>query len=243
MSTLSSRHPARRVLRIVGSDGFSLNRAAFETKPGFFRHLSGSAITWSGETTQTAVSAVRDFCGSAPLYRVATHLVPPTAADLFERHHLAIYRYLLRMTGSREVAEDLTQEVFVRVVRSSERYEERERERAWLFRIARNLRTDHLRHERRTPASDTLWGVDVAGAAMQGLRLSLSQALDDLEANDREVFVLAEISGLSYAEIAAVCVTTPAAVRSRIYRARQALRAALAGSAPQSPMLVRGHHE
>ena len=61
-----------------------------------------------------------------------------TSAELFERHHVAIYRYLLRMTGSRETAEELTQDVFVRVLKGLEQYEERDREQAWLFRIARN---------------------------------------------------------------------------------------------------------
>jgi RNA polymerase sigma-70 factor (ECF subfamily) len=64
--------------------------------------------------------------------RVAT-----TPAELFERHHVAIYRYLLRMTGSRETAEELTQDVFVRVLNGLEHYQQRDRERAWLFRIAR----------------------------------------------------------------------------------------------------------
>ena len=169
--------------------------------------------------------------------------MPPNAADLFERHHLAIYRYLLRMTGSPDIAEDLTQEVFVRVVRSTQRSEERDRERAWLFCIARNLRIDQVRHERRVPAPDPLAGMDVAGPGAPGLHLSLRRALDALEPNEREAFVMAEVSGLSYAEIAAACETTTAAVRSRIYRARQALRAAIERPAVQGGVLVREHHE
>jgi RNA polymerase sigma-70 factor (ECF subfamily) len=167
--------------------------------------------------------------------------VLPTAADLFERHHLAIYRYLLRMTGSRETAEDLTQEVFLRVLTASS-YEERDRELAWLFRIARNLRIDRLRREQRSPARAPLDHTDVAGPPHQGLRLSLQQALSTLADEERDAFVLAEVGGLSYAEIASVCGVTSAAIRSRIYRARQSLRASLDTPVETGRILVRGKH-
>ena len=169
--------------------------------------------------------------------------MPVTPADLYERHHLAIFRYLLRVTGSRDEAEDLTQEVFLRVVKAAHGYEDRDRERAWLFRIARNLRIDRSRQAQRTPSADSLAGADVAETAQQGLRVSLLSALDDLEGDDREAFVLAEIGGLSYADIAAICDTSPAAVRSRIYRARLALRAALECPTGQRRVLLRGDHE
>ena len=71
---------------------------------------------------------------------------PPRAAGLFERHHLAVYRFLRRATGDGPAAEDLTQDVFLRIVRGLDRYEDRLRERAWVFRIARNVLID--RHRR-----------------------------------------------------------------------------------------------
>jgi RNA polymerase sigma-70 factor (ECF subfamily) len=61
----------------------------------------------------------------------------PDAAALFDRHHLAVFRFLRRMTGDASLAEDLTQEVFLRVVRGLDSYEERSRETSWVFRIAR----------------------------------------------------------------------------------------------------------
>jgi RNA polymerase sigma-70 factor (ECF subfamily) len=168
--------------------------------------------------------------------------VPALADDLFERHHLAIYRYLLRMTGSREDAEDLTQEVFLRVVKASHDYEERSRERGWLFRIARNLRNDRSRHEQRVPVTSPLQAVEIAEPARQELCLSLSRALHDLDENDRESFLLAEVGGLSYADIALVCDVTPAAVRSRIYRARLGLKVALESPIVRERVLARGSH-
>ena len=164
-----------------------------------------------------------------------------TPAELFERHHVAIYRYLLRMTGSRETAEELTQDVFVRVLKGLEQYQEQDRERAWLFRIARNLRCDLARRSRRQP-STPLDEVEPIEAQRQELQLSLARALAALAEDDREAFVLREIGGFSYVEISAICETSPAAVRSRIYRARLALRQALEPPAVRERSFVRGTH-
>ena len=164
-----------------------------------------------------------------------------TPAELFERHHVAIYRYLLRMTGSRETAEELTQDVFVRVLKGLEQYQERDRERAWLFRIARNLRCDLARQSRRQPSTG-LDDIEPVEPQRQELQLSLARALAALAEDDREAFVLGELGGFSYMEIGVICETTPAAVRSRIYRARLALREALEAPAVRERSFVRGTH-
>jgi RNA polymerase sigma-70 factor (ECF subfamily) len=168
--------------------------------------------------------------------------VATTPADLFERHHVAIYRYLLRMTGSRETAEELTQDVFLRVLEKMDGYQERDRERAWLFRIARNLRFDRARQQHRHPPPAPLKDVDLIEPQRQELRLSLARALAGLNDDYREAFVLVELGGFSYAEIGIICAATPAAIRSRIYRARLALRLELEAPAIRERSLVRGTH-
>lgn len=165
-----------------------------------------------------------------------------TPAELFERHHAAIYRYLLRMTGSREAAEELTQDVFVRVLKGLEHYQERDQERAWLFRIARNLRCDDARRRQRRPPSTALEDVNPIEPQRQELQYSLARALAALSDEDREAFVLGEIGGFSYVEIGVICETTPAAIRSRIYRARLALRRALDAPAVRERTFMRGTH-
>ena len=147
-----------------------------------------------------------------------------TPAELFERHHVAIYRYFLRMTGSHETSEELTQEVFVRVMKGFDRYRESGQERAWLFQIARHLRCDHMRQQRRRVPSMPFEGVELVEPQRQELRLTLTHALTTLSDDEREAFLLVEICGFSYQEIGVICETTPASIRSRIYRARIALR-------------------
>lgn len=151
------------------------------------------------------------------------------AAVLFERYHLSIFRYVRRMTRRDDVAEDLTQEVFVRVVRGQERYEARGRDAAWLFRIARNLLVDYRRQAARRP-EPTGDVEQAARPARQPLATDLHEALGQLAETDRDVFLLREMGGLSYQEIARVCGVTPDGVRSRIHRARKSLRTALAPS-------------
>jgi RNA polymerase sigma-70 factor (ECF subfamily) len=168
--------------------------------------------------------------------------VPPTdglAADLFARHGGPVRRYLRALTGSVELAEDLAQDVFVRVVRHADRYEPRERERAWLFRIARTTLIDHRRRLAARPAAAD-GEVEPAMPASQGLRLDLQRALAGLPEAEHEAFLLAEVAGLTYAEIAQTLELTVPAVRSAIYRARLALRATLMPPPPIAPPSRRG---
>jgi RNA polymerase sigma-70 factor (ECF subfamily) len=152
----------------------------------------------------------------------------PTAADLFERHHRSVFRFLCRMGGSVADAEDLTQEVFLRVVRALAGYEERELERAWVFRIARNVLLDHRRSQGRAPTAEPIADSHVVRLPLgPTTRLALEEALADLGEAEREAFLMREIGGLGYVEIGAITGATPDAVRSRIHRARLALRNAL----------------
>jgi RNA polymerase sigma factor (sigma-70 family) len=154
----------------------------------------------------------------------------PTAADLFERHHRSVFRFLCRMGGSAADAEDLTQEVFLRVLRALAGYEERELERAWVFRIARNVLLDHRRAQGRAPAAEPIADSHVVRLPLGPTEgMALEEALADLGEAEREAFLMREIGGLGYVEIGAATGATVDAVRNRIHRARLALRAALGG--------------
>jgi RNA polymerase sigma-70 factor (ECF subfamily) len=147
-----------------------------------------------------------------------------SAEALFTTHRDGIFRYLCRIVGPGD-ASDLTQEVFLRVSRASVPDIPPEALRAWIFRIARNLALNHRRDAGRRPATTEL--ADVSHRPPQETSLAMRQALDQLAPLDRDVFLLREVSGLSYGEIADSCDLTLDAVRSRLHRARQQLRAAL----------------
>ena len=96
--------------------------------------------------------------------------------------------------------------------------------RVWIFRIARNLAIDHQRRHYvrlETPAGPR---TDVGRPAGQDTSLAVNEALAALDPLDRDVFLMREVAGLSYAEVATACDLTVAAVRSRIHRARLELR-------------------
>ncbi len=132
-----------------------------------------------------------------------------------------MFRYLCRIVGPNE-ATDLTQEVFLRVARSTVPDTTADGERAWVFRIARNLALNHRRDSGRRP--ETVELADAARPAPQETSAAMKQALDRLSPLDRDVFLLREVAGLSYEEIAGSCEISHAAVRARLHRARQQLR-------------------
>ncbi len=160
------------------------------------------------------------------------------ALGLFERHAGAVRRFMLRLTRDRGAADDLTGEVFLRVVKAAPAYEPQEREAAWVFRIAHNVLRDF--HRRRIRSVEDGTAAEAAASPLQVLSLDLQQGLDALPDEERVALLLGEVAGLTYAEIAAATESTVPAVRCRIYRARQFLRARLVPP-PAAPAL-RGSH-
>jgi RNA polymerase sigma-70 factor (ECF subfamily) len=151
------------------------------------------------------------------------------AADperLFAQHHQQLFRYLCRAVGQTEVARDLTQDVFLRVSRGSVPDATTTQLKAWLFRIARNLAIDH--HRRRTLRPEAQEMRESGRSASQHTTVIVNEALASLADLDRDVFLMREVGGLRYDEIAAACDLTHAAVRDRLHRARTHLREWLA---------------
>jgi RNA polymerase sigma-70 factor (ECF subfamily) len=147
---------------------------------------------------------------------------------LFTTHRDGIFRYLCRIVGQ-EDARELTQEVFLRVTRAAMPETDDGGRRAWLFRIARNLALNHVRDDRRK-GTTVDEAPDIGAPPSQALAAVLREALDGLNPLDRDVFLMREVGGLSYEEISFACQLTADAVRSRLHRARQQLRASLASA-------------
>ncbi|NAZ84452.1 RNA polymerase sigma factor SigE [Kineococcus sp. R8] len=168
--------------------------------------------------------------------------VPPTWDEVVRNHSARVYRLAYRLTGNRHDAEDLTQEVFVRVFRSLSSYQPGTFE-GWLHRITTNLFLDQVRRKQRIrfdalaeDADDRLPSTDMGPERAyehRNLDDDVQRALDALPPDFRAVVVLCDIEGLSYEEIAATLGVKLGTVRSRIHRGRAQLRESLAHRAPR----------
>ena len=148
---------------------------------------------------------------------------------LFDAHHQAIFGYLYRMVGNdRELAEELTQETFLKAFEARQQLPDIANPRAWLYRIATNLARNAQKRRRRFRWLPWARGMTDQGSGdgMKGtdLRLDLEQALEKLPSSLRAPLLLSVVQGLSSQEIAEVLQISPGAVRTRIYRAREQLR-------------------
>ncbi|WP_433245034.1 RNA polymerase sigma factor SigE [Streptosporangium sp. CA-135522] len=178
---------------------------------------------------------------------------PPTWEEVVRNHSARVYRLAYRLTGNVHDAEDLTQEVFVRVFRSLSNYTPGTFE-GWLHRITTNLFLDMARRKQRIrfegladDAAERLRGREPSPAQVYDdthLEPDIQAALDALAPEFRAAVVLCDIEGLSYEEIAATLGVKLGTVRSRIHRGRAQLREALEHRAPRGdqspPTITRG---
>ena len=165
----------------------------------------------------------------------------PSWDEIVRQHSYRVFRLAYRLTGNRHDAEDLTQEVFVRVFRSLASYQPGTFE-GWLHRITTNLFLDQARRKQRIrfdslpdDVGDRLAGALPTpddGYADQLFDPDIELALAELPPDFRVAVVLCDIEGLSYEEIADVLDVKIGTVRSRIHRGRSRLRKALAHRAP-----------
>lgn len=161
---------------------------------------------------------------------------------LYQRWRTPVYRFALRMLGRPGSAEEVAQEVFVRVYRARERYRPEATFRGWLFRIAAHLCSNERRRasnrlelvsdpdegeQRRSLAADPM---EVAQGGQ--LASAVDRALDALPERQRAAVLLARYEGCSMAEIGLALDITPGAAKVLLHRAREALRDQLAAFLP-----------
>ncbi|PWJ56189.1 RNA polymerase, sigma 29 subunit, SigE [Quadrisphaera granulorum] len=166
---------------------------------------------------------------------------PPSWDELVREHSARVHRLAYRLTGNRDDADDLTQEVFVRVFRSLDSYVPGTFE-GWLHRITTNLFLDQTRRRRRL-RFDALTEEIAARLPDRGagperafeagrFDVDVRAALERLSPDFRAVVVLADVEGLTYDEVADVLGVKSGTVRSRLHRARAQLRRHLEHRAP-----------
>ncbi|MGE0190975.1 MAG: RNA polymerase sigma factor [Planctomycetota bacterium] len=178
---------------------------------------------------------------------------------LVVRHQDRVVRLARRITGDAETALDVAQTVFVRAWRGLSRFHGDSRFSTWLTRIAINQCRNELRRRRTlkhtrpasldetSPFTGTSRAANVADpgptleehAEARELGRALEDALRDLEPEAREILVLREVEALSYEDMAALLDVAVGTVRSRLHRARAALRTALDGQGVPSPARAR----
>jgi RNA polymerase sigma-70 factor (ECF subfamily) len=155
---------------------------------------------------------------------------------LYDWHHTPIFRFVWSRIGSQQLAEDLTGEVFTKMVSHLSDYQIGSTPfRAWLYRIARNLITDEYRKQNGKTAvplqdAETMISVNPSPTALAEQSMTLEKvqkALTTIDPNQREVVELRFLAGLSLQEVADTLGYSVAAVKSHQHRGLKALRAAL----------------
>jgi RNA polymerase sigma-70 factor (ECF subfamily) len=144
-----------------------------------------------------------------------------------------VYNYVLRMVGDRALAEDLSQEIFLRIYQGLPGFSLRCRFTTWLFQVAKNRVLDELRARERKPQSaltlDDLPPLEVVDAPPERVEMidGVWRAVAALNADLKMALLLRDVVGLSYTEIADTLEITLATVKWRIFKAREEVQLAL----------------
>jgi RNA polymerase sigma-70 factor (ECF subfamily) len=153
---------------------------------------------------------------------------------ILRAYETPVYNYVLRIVGDRALAEDLTQEIFLRVYQGLPKFSLRSRFTTWMFQVAKNRVLDELRANERRPRSvaniDDIAPLEALDAPMERVEAidAVWRAVEDLNVDLKMALLLRDVVGLSYTEIADSLEVTLATVKWRIYKAREDVQLALA---------------
>jgi RNA polymerase sigma-70 factor, ECF subfamily len=212
--------------------------------------VRGHAPSHRDERLNVRTGSHRDSEAGADQAPITDAMLPDLDADpvpswdeIADRYGRKIYTMAYRLTGDREEAKDLSQDVFVRVYRNLDKYEPGTFE-GWLYRITKNLFLDRIRRRKRVrmePLPEEEWrqpedeGPGPAERLETGvLRGDIEVAITELPPTFRTAVVMCDVQGLSYEEIAVATGWPLGTVRSRIHRGRKLLRTALSAGAGSS---------
>ena len=164
---------------------------------------------------------------------------PRAFREIVTRYQVRLLNFVYRMIGDRERAEDLVQEAFLRVYRHLDRFDQSRKFSTWIYTIASNLAKNELRNRSRSPMvafeqarrheADNQRPVDFEDSdnrpdelyERRNLKALVDETVAKLSSHHREVFVLRELEGKSYEEIAEIMHCNLGTVKSRLNRARQ----------------------
>lgn len=162
------------------------------------------------------------------------------ASEIFDRYSGRIYNFAYRFLRNSEAAEDATQEVFVKMLKSARQFNGDAKLSTWLFSITANLCRDHLRKadNKAKEPEEVLLSIQASPEGRPDRVLEtredeirVQNALNLLTPEQREAILLSRYQGLSYAEIAQISGCSEGAVKTRVFRAMETLKKALSGNA------------
>ncbi len=147
-------------------------------------------------------------------------------AVLFEKHHVSLFNFFMRLTGNRNISEDLVQDVFMRMLKYRSTYQGRSKFTLWMYQIARNAHIDFLRKKKNTLPLDEQWSEPITSEASPAEKLEggqevqlIRQALAQLPLKKREVLILSRYQNLKYKEIAELMDCHIGTVKAHVHRA------------------------
>lgn len=144
---------------------------------------------------------------------------------LFDRHHLHIFNFLYKMCGDKMLSEDLTQDVFYKVIKYRSSYKNGKFV-SWIFTIARNsLKTHFTRNKEMYSDLETVqYRLVESDNESQENYSQLQRALGKLESSDREVLIMHRFYEIKYSELAEIMDSTPGAIKTKVSRALKKLK-------------------
>jgi RNA polymerase sigma factor (sigma-70 family) len=154
------------------------------------------------------------------------------ASEIFERYSARMYNFAFRFLRNTEAAEDITQEVFVRMLKYANQFQGDAKLSTWLFSITANLCRDYLRkHDNKPKEPEEALLMLPTNEISPDRRLEMREneqrvqkALEMLTPEQREAILLSRYQGLSYAEIAQIAGCSEGAIKTRVFRAMETLK-------------------
>jgi RNA polymerase sigma factor (sigma-70 family) len=149
---------------------------------------------------------------------------------LFERYHVKLYNFMLKLTYDRNVSEDLTQNLFYRILKYRHTFREEHTFRSWIYQLARNIHNDYCKqqqksHERYAQVEQHTENMpDHAEGYAEEEYHRLDQAMALLTPDQKEIIVMSKFQGLKYEEISTIREVSVSAIKVQVHRAIRQLR-------------------
>jgi RNA polymerase sigma-70 factor (ECF subfamily) len=151
-------------------------------------------------------------------------------SELFERYNVRIYNFMLKLTFDRSLSQDLTQNLFYRIIKYRHTFKDEFTFKSWIYQLARNIHADHCKKNKKYTEQYTQVEeydeniIDQNAAFSEDEFARLDQALSRLKPEQKEIIVLSRFQGLKYSEISVIQNQSVPAIKVQVHRAIKQLR-------------------